>query len=200
MGPTHVMSAGHCKIAVGWEGATAALEGLQWPTLKQVMTIKTWMQHPDFITKPIINFDYSVITLDKAVILKPGAVETINLPSKGQVFTGMATISGWGLIDPKVRIPPNDLHIVDVPIVSDEDCAAAFGDASLITPQTICVGLGGVGACSGDSGGPLWLVVNGVTYLIGNTSWGAATCNADIYPTAYSKNSAVIDWIHASMH
>ena len=60
----------------------------------------------------------------------------------------MATISGWGLIDPTVRIPPNDLHIVDVPIVSDEDCAAAFGDASLVTPQTICVGLGGVGACS----------------------------------------------------
>ena len=75
-------------------------------------------------------------------------VETINLPSKNQVFKGTATISGWGLIDPTVRIPPNDLHIVDVPIVSDEDCAAAFGDASLITPQTICVGLGGVGACS----------------------------------------------------
>ena len=32
------------------------------------------MQHPGFITKPIINFDYSVITLEKAVVLKPGAV------------------------------------------------------------------------------------------------------------------------------
>ena len=74
-------------------------------------------------------------------------VETIRLPTKDQVFTGTATISGWGLIERADRVPPNDLHIVDVPIVSDEDCAAAFGDASLITPQTICVGLGGVGAC-----------------------------------------------------
>jgi len=198
--PTHVMSAGHCKLAVGSDQAVVALEGLQWPKLKQVMTIKRWEQHPEFIKKPIINFDYSVITLDKAVVLKPGAVETINLPSKDQVFTGMATISGWGLIDPTVRIPPNDLHIVDVPIVSDEDCAAAFGDASLVTPQTICVGLGGVGACSGDSGGPLWQKQNGVNYLIGNTSWGAATCNADKFPTAYAKNSDQIEWIHANMY
>jgi len=36
--------------------------------------------------------------------------------------------------------------------------------------------------------------------LIGNTSWGAANCDANTYPTAYSKNSAVIDWIQASMH
>merc|ERR1712183_260803 len=41
-----------------------------------------------------------------------------------------------------------------------------------ITPQSQCVGLGGTGSCNGDSGGPLWQEVNGVKYLIGNTSWG----------------------------
>ena len=38
------------------------------------MTIKRWEQHPEFITSPIINFDYSVITLQNAVVIKPGAV------------------------------------------------------------------------------------------------------------------------------
>merc|ERR1712002_700927 len=173
--PTHVMSAGHCKLKVGYEQTMVALEGLNWATLNQHIKIKEWIQHPEFTKRGIINYDYSVITL------------------------ATAAISGWGLTDAAHRIPPNELHIVDVPIVSDADCAEVFGEEQ-VTPQTICVGLGGVGACSGDSGGPLWQVVNGVTYLIGNTSWGAATCNADIYPTAYSKNSAVIDWIHASMH
>merc|ERR1712183_626555 len=72
--PTHVMSAGHCKLSVGSDQATVALEGLQWPKLNQVMTIKRWEQHPEFITSPIINFDYSVITLQNAVVIKPGAV------------------------------------------------------------------------------------------------------------------------------
>ena len=51
----------------------------------------------------------------------------------------------------------------------------------------------------GDSGGPLWQEVNGVKYLIGNTSWGSGTCDADVYPTIYSKNSAVIPWIQAQL-
>merc|ERR1711922_46477 len=59
--------------------------------------------------------------------------------------------------------------------------------------------IGGTGSCNGDSGGPLWQEVNGVKYLIGNTSWGSGTCDADVYPTIYSKNSAVIPWIQAQL-
>merc|ERR1712200_221737 len=60
---THVMSGGHCRIS-GWQFATVALEGLQSNNLAQ---------------SAIINYDYSVITLKSAVILKSGLVETIAL-------------------------------------------------------------------------------------------------------------------------
>merc|ERR1712136_137395 len=73
---------------------------------------------------------------------------------------------------------------------------------SSITPQSICVGSSsaGTGACNGDSGGPMVQTdANGVTWLIGNTSWGASSCDASSYPTIYSKNSAVADWIQQQL-
>merc|ERR1711922_112021 len=90
------------------------------------------------------------------------------------------------------------VETIAVPLMEDSDCAAVWGSFR-ITPQSQCVGLGGTGSCNGDSGGPLWQEVNGVKYLIGNTSWGSGTCDADVYPTIYSKNSAVIPWIQAQL-
>merc|ERR1712002_821251 len=177
---THVMSAGHCRIS-GWQFATVALEGLQSNNLAQQMKISTWVVHPDFTQSTIINYDYSVITLKSAVTLKSGLVETIALPAAGQEFTGVGTISGWGKIGGRNPVLPINLQITDVPLMADRDCAA------------VC------GSCNGDSGGPLWQEVNGVKYLIGNTSWGSGTCDADVYPTIYSKNSAVIPWIQAQL-
>jgi trypsin len=81
-------------------------------------------------------------------------------------------------------------------LISDADCKAIWG-RQRITPQSVCVGgpSSSTGACNGDSGGPL--VQNGV--LIGNTSWGASSCDASEYPTIYSKNAAVADWIQQQM-
>merc|ERR1712002_1403457 len=96
------------------------------------------------------------------------------------------------------RSPPSQPPDTDVPLMSDADCGAVWGTFR-ITPQSQCVGLGGTGSCNGDSGSPLWQNVGGVNYLIGNTSWGSSTCNADVYPTIYSKSSAVISWIQSQM-
>merc|ERR1712183_1235281 len=195
---THVMSAGHCKITGAIARTTVAMEGLQYNTLAQKYAVASWEVHPDFVQGIIINYDYSVITLTSAVTLKAGVVETIALPAEGQEFTGMGTISGWGKIAGDNGVLPINLQIVDVPLMEDAACGAVWGTFR-ITPQSQCVGLGGTGSCNGDSGGPLWQEVNGVNYLIGNTSWGSSTCDADVYPTIYSKNSAVIPWIQAQM-
>merc|ERR1712136_286375 len=96
---------------------------------------------------------------------------------------------------------PTTLQWVELPILSDQTCKSVWGRSS-ITPQSICVGSSsaGTGACNGDSGGPMVQTdANGVTWLIGNTSWGASSCDASSYPTIYSKNSAVADWIQQQL-
>merc|ERR1712002_98702 len=197
---THIMSAGHCKITGAIARTTVALGGLDYRSLSQNFKVTSWVQHPQFTTTGIINYDYSVIKIDGEVQLQAGVVETITLPAAGQEFTGTATISGWGKIGGNINILPTSLQIVDLPLISDASCAAIWG-ARRITEQSVCVGgpTSSTGACNGDSGGPLFQEVNGVYYLIGNTSWGASSCDASEYPTIYSKNAAVADWIQQQM-
>jgi len=194
----HVMSAGHCKISFALSRTTVALEGIDYSDLKQKFKAAKWEVHPDFTQTLLINFDFSVITLDGTVTLKPGAVEAITLPPTGMVFSGNAFISGWGKLTGDNNVLPTTLQIESIPIISDELCAETWGERR-ITPQSICVGGESHGACNGDSGGPLFQEVSGTWYLIGNTSWGASSCDASAYPTVYAKNSAVYDWIQSQM-
>ena len=50
------------------------------------------------------------------------------------------------------------------------------------------------GACNGDSGGPLFAYLNGTTYLVGVTSWGAEDCELGA-PSVYVRLSYYIDEI-----
>jgi len=194
----HVMSAGHCKINFALQRTTVAFEGLDTRTLAQQFKAAAWEVHPEFTQTLLINFDFSVITLDGTATLKPGVVEAITIPTSDMVFTGDAFISGWGKLTGDNNVLPTTLQIESIPIISDELCAETWG-ARRITPQSICVGGESHGACNGDSGGPLFQERSGTWYLIGNTSWGASSCDANAYPTVYAKNSAVHDWIHEQM-
>merc|ERR1712135_57797 len=194
----HVMSAGHCKITGAIARTTIAFEGLDYRSLAQNLKALKWVQHPEFTQTLLINFDYSVITLDGSAVLKPGVVEAITIPTPDMVFTGMAYISGRGKLSGDNNVLPTTLQIEQIPILSDEECAETWG-ARRVTPQSICVGGESHGACNGDSGGPLFQEVSGTWYLIGDTSWGASSCDATAYPTVYAKNSAVHPWIMEQM-
>jgi len=201
---THVMSAGHCKINGFLSRYTVALGGTDYRYLDQQLSMSSWVVHPQFTQTNGINYDYSVITVSSAITLTPGVVEAATLPASGQEFTGNAIISGWGKTKGTgigSNTLPTTLQWVELPILEDSVCKSVWGRSS-ITPQSICVGSSsaGTGACNGDSGGPMVQTdSNGVTWLIGNTSWGASSCDASSYPTIYSKNSAVADWIQQQL-
>lgn len=101
-------------------------------------------------------------------------------------------VAGWGLTESHGR-PSPDLKMIELPVVSREQCVQAVGPAfaPFVTPDKFCAGhVSGVSVCQGDSGGGLAFskMVNGRTifYLRGIVSTGpnkGSSCDNDKYAT-----------------
>ena len=104
------------------------------------------------------NYDFSMLHLIKSVDLGELAI-TACLPDmrfSGDALVGKyLTVSGWGSHDYDDPIYPDELHSVDVPVISNSDCSNAYAGMFKINEWEICAGYeeGGKDACSGDSGG-----------------------------------------------
>lgn len=87
-----------------------------------------------------------------------------------------ATVIGWGAEIFYVGPGSDSLKEVEVPIVSDSDCATFYGPAMGFDPATmVCAGetTGGRDSCQGDSGGPLMVRDhNDRLVQMGVVSWG----------------------------
>ena len=162
------------------------------------------------------SYDVALIQLERPAT--QGTPIRIPAPSERGLWAPgtEATVTGWGgIFYPGiggVNTTESQLMEVDVPIVSDEECAKYFygqGDLSDVAfgefdPQTmVCAGeqTGGSDSCSGDSGGPL-VVPDGAGQLVqvGVVSFGFG-CG---YPFAYGvysrvADSPLYDWVHARM-
>ena len=124
-------------------------------------------------------------------------VQPIALPSQGQASSGDALITGWGdTIEGDPNPPPVVLQKVTIPIVTDDECRAAYGESDILDSM-ICAGVeaGGVDSCQGDSGGPM--VCDGGSYLCGIVSWGYG-CARPGYPGVYTEVSYFVDWVQAN--
>ena len=145
----------------------------------------TWT-HPGFniaalknATPPPPVDDVQVLRLAEAL---PSMYTPVQLTASGDqtpyAAGTTATLVGYG-ITATGQQDDGILRSVTEPIVSDTTCAAAMPgyDSTRMT----CAGVpgGGVGSCSGDSGGPLF--VSGVE--AGITDWGPQVCAA---PGTYS--------------
>ena len=88
------------------------------------------------------------------------------LPTQGQIFpdSGRATVSGWGTLRSGGSLP-DQLHAVEVPLVSDASCEQSYGSTRFSGKEMLCAGEEGKDSCQGDSGGPLICKVNSISDL-----------------------------------
>jgi trypsin len=96
------------------------------------------------------------------------------------------------------------LQRAQVPLVATAACRQRYADYSLtLAPTMICAGyeVGGIDACTGDSGGPLlfWNNRQQRWLQIGIISWGSGCAEAGIYGV-YTQVSSFTEWITNTMN
>ncbi|KAK3589942.1 hypothetical protein CHS0354_034964 [Potamilus streckersoni] len=103
-------------------------------------------------------------------------------------------ISGWG--DTKGTGNENLLNELKVNLTPRSSCRNMWS-ANYILDTHICVGNGDIGACNGDSGGPLSCrqPTDPRWFLAGATSWGYSGCQQAGYPNVYTRVSQYRSWI-----
>ncbi|MBP2478799.1 secreted trypsin-like serine protease [Crossiella equi] len=128
-----------------------------------------------------------ITTIKPIQLVTPG---TDALERPGRLVTGI----GWGNTEAQpgfpgggVTVRPDRLQEVDVPIVSNDECAVSYPETS---DRDLCAGRTGKDTCQGDSGGPLFVSLpSRNTFIqVGVVSRGFG-CAATGYPGVYAKLS-----------
>ncbi|MEY9363576.1 secreted trypsin-like serine protease [Bradyrhizobium yuanmingense] len=159
--------------------------------------------HPDFDSAGRKN-DVALLRLAAPLNIETRKIAMLATTDTENAWSGVgacAAVAGWGLTVQRSGLPGH-LQAVNVPIVSQQDCRAAYTPKYDIQAKAhICAGYmpGGKDSCFGDSGGPL-IVRAGPTgaLLVGIVSFGEG-CARPNQPGVYTRVSNYVDWITSTI-
>lgn len=111
------------------------------------------------------------------------------------------TVAGWGVDNYQHGTTSATLHAADIYLYSRTQCNNWYrplmnGDDLSMTNGCAGIYEGGLDACTGDSGGPLYILERNVPILVGIVSWGYG-CALPGYPGVYTLISAEKDFIQS---
>ncbi|CAG5040814.1 unnamed protein product [Parnassius apollo] len=199
---TRLVTAAHCW----WDGRhqgyqlTAVLASTTLFYGGTRVTSNNVQMHPNFNTNNLNN--------DIAVVVIPwvsytSTIQAINLPNQMMQLLNfahyLAQVIGYGVTNDSEDITTSQIaRRLTVEIIRNEACATAYGFN--VIASTLCTsGLGNVGPCGGDSGGPLALNFSGQRYLVGVVSfYSAAGCRVG-FPGGYARVTSFTPWIQARL-
>lgn len=187
--PTHVLTAAHCydritHVSIGSHFVKGAKDGEQ-------IAVKNQILHPNY-NSTTKHCDFLILELATASKYTPVALAKAD--DSDAVVGKTATVLGWGSDFPN-GWQSDFMRAVDVPIVSNTDCAKVLS----VDETMLCAG-GELkkDSCQYDSGGPLVTVdATGRDVLVGVVSWGHG-CGQKGYPGVYARVSKAVDWIAAN--
>ncbi|XP_058826427.1 trypsin-1-like [Topomyia yanbarensis] len=197
-----VLTAAHCITESPENARFAIWAGAHDITVaepnRQVINVDDAIVHPEYLGG-VNPSDVAVLRLVSYLNFNQFVQPSV-LPAQGDLATGAATLAGWGSTstgsNPSM---PAILQKVQKPIIDYATCEEANGGAgnSPLGPTNVCTGplTGGVSACSGDSGGPLYVTSNGVRTQVGIVSWGWMPCGSIGRPSVYVGVASYRNWI-----
>lgn len=189
-----VLTAAHCVMDIGGTGPTDVVT-VGFGSLNQ--SELNWYQAEYVYSANIegIPNDWALVKLAEPVDPEDATpIEIVSDATYDEVEE--FTVIGWGDLEEGANAGSEELQQVQVPFVSDEECATGYGD-NLSADVELCAGAEGIDSCQGDSGGPLLAEVTDGEYIqVGVVSWGNG-CAQEGFPGIYTQLSAFSDRIAA---
>ena len=154
-----------------------------------------------FSNRPGSFGDVAMIELDSPVGAFTRAIRPVCLPYTDAQFERMLGVAaGWGLTED--FLVSEVLRQVELNIIPNVTCVDNLGNLNVaVTADMICTFKGPTGTesiCSGDSGGPLMVRLDGKLTLAGITSFSVADCTAP-FPSVFSRVTYFMRWIEAAI-
>jgi secreted trypsin-like serine protease len=229
-----VLTAAHCVVMDDGpiDSVVIGYGSTQQSKLKLVPSVKI-IVHPDYMKEN--HADLALIKLAEPL---PDAkwIPIADAATEQQLVTPGATlvVTGWGalwdfagfeealysrnkgfsevdthkLLSANALVSPEQLHQVEIEMISNEECAAAYQayseaiqDSLVISATELCAGspAGAKDSCYGDSGGPLVVADDKGGYVqVGVVSWGSQ-CGNPVLPGVYNKLSRFQPWVKDQM-
>ncbi|XP_068619449.1 CLIP domain-containing serine protease HP8-like [Battus philenor] len=170
------------------------------------VTIDSVIAHPGYSPQNLVD-DIALVKLSEPADFTLDSMKAVCLPItpelQNESLDGLnGVVAGWGATEDGLQ--SSVLLSVDLPIVSREECQAAYNGAPRIHERQLCAG--GVqdkDSCGGDSGGPLMYpgkTSAGVRYVQrGIVSYGSKRCGVGGFPGVYTNVAYYMDWILDNM-
>lgn len=166
-------------------------------------TVKNISSHPLF-DLDYFRYDFAVVQMNDSVLNVYPVV--LNSDPAVPVLNESLTVVGWGATEIDLvngPVYPNIFQKGTVYVLSNLVCAnTVIKNQTLykgeIYNEMLCAQAPGVDACTGDSGGPLFIEGSskGLDLQVGLVSWGRGCA---VYPGVYSRISAGYDWIRGQV-
>ncbi len=189
--PTVVLTAEHCIYDGGPTSVVIGTSSLARKSEGETIQVTKRLAYPNGDR----SYDIGVLVLASPSKFAPRAIASgwtrFDIKNAAPV-----AIVGYGAIDRNASMYVNELQEATTTI-TDADCSRSAGCNSLAKPNGE-LGAGGMGidTCPGDSGGPLYLITDGGTYLAGVTSRGYDNNSYDCSEGGiYARPDKVVDWI-----
>ncbi len=199
--PEWVLTAAHCVIDYESNpGAVVVTLGEHMLSVsdgnEQQRTAIAVIPHPDYNGRTSDN-DLALVKLNGPANLNAtvAVVPLLTSPANDSLVEpgDLATVTGWGATW-SGGDGADILMEVAVPIVSNSQCNAIYGQ---ITANMLCAGdltNGGIDSCQGDSGGPLVVLGENGWLQAGIVSFGEG-CAEPNSPGVYTRISQYMSWL-----
>lgn len=191
---THILTSGSCcdkfpdvgeMQVVAGEHNLRIIEGTE-----QARLVSELIVHEDYDAFNFYN-NICIVKLEQELVFD-SAVSRAALPADMEAdWQAEAEVCGWG-VTAEGGQSSDVLMSATVPIVTDADCSAIFGEEA-IQDNMLCAGGNSRDACERDSGSPLTCMKGVQTFLCGLASFGLGCSGA--VPGVYTEVSHYVEWI-----
>jgi len=123
-----VLTAAHCLEGRDNTDGITVLIGSDNVNNGNIMSVRKEMKHPDYEQMSEVDYSYDVGLIFLTEEVQNNNIQLPKLNDESAVpLVGSTTYAlGWGITDTATRSLPNDLQIVDLAVISNEDCSEDY--------------------------------------------------------------------------